>query len=73
MLKTCQVFLSADIIRPPFVFLLSRPVDGKANTEFNPQNFVFNQSSLPGGVFFLPIFNTCKVDTYFQKNQNDAV
>jgi hypothetical protein len=70
MLKTCQWFLPAGIIYPPFNFHPSGPVNGKSYDTFFSQNFTVNKISITQGIaFFLPFFYTCKVDTYFQKTK----
>lgn len=70
MLKTCQSFFPADNICPPVVFLHSHYADSKSSRSLKLQIFTLDQSSLVKGIaFFLPFFNTCKVDTYFQKTK----
>ena len=69
MLKTCQWFLPAGIMYPPINFLPVKAVDGKSYKTSIQIISVTQFLKTQGFTFFLPFFNTCKVDTYFQKTK----
>jgi hypothetical protein len=69
MLTTCQWFLLVDFFVSHFFFSIQSLLMARQTIVSSPRvlqsiNPLQNRAS-----FFLPVFNTCKVDTYFQKTK----
>ncbi len=69
MLKTCQSFLPAEFFYPPVISHQSNSSLAGQTLVIIPKILHSLNSLQNRGSFFLPLFNTCKVDTYFQKTK----
>ena len=70
MLKTCQCFLPAGIMYPPFDFLPVKPVDGKSANTSDSQNFTLNTFSITQGtLFFCPFLILVKLTLISKKTK----
>lgn len=74
MLSTCQYLHPANGQYQPTLFLHFLLVKDR-HSQLSYFRFYFFQGIrfVKKGLFFWPFPNTCKIDTYFQKNQNDAI